>query len=146
MYKEIQSVSVAKSYMRKGFLIYEEMRIYFPIYEEAVSHISFYQCDISAWNGKIANLFLQCKRYIELMVEVNLFSQYCDVWCVVFSGYLLSMDVLGMLGRLARLLAGGDLTDVSAQPAKPTQGEPTTGSEVRLDISKCSQVRGKDSI
>ncbi len=31
--------SGAKSYMRKGFLIYEEMRNFFPIYEEAVSHI-----------------------------------------------------------------------------------------------------------
>jgi hypothetical protein len=30
---------VAKSYMRVGFLIYEEMRKYLPIYEEAVSHI-----------------------------------------------------------------------------------------------------------
>ncbi len=30
--------SGAKSYMRKGFLIYEEMYKYFPIYEEAVSH------------------------------------------------------------------------------------------------------------
>jgi hypothetical protein len=30
---------VAKSYMRKGFLIYEEMRKCFPIYEEAGSHI-----------------------------------------------------------------------------------------------------------
>jgi hypothetical protein len=39
IYKEIQSGAVAKSYMRKGFLIYEEMRQYFPIYEEAVSHI-----------------------------------------------------------------------------------------------------------
>ncbi len=39
IYKEIQSGSVAKSYMRKGFLIYEEMRKYFPIYEEAVTHI-----------------------------------------------------------------------------------------------------------
>jgi hypothetical protein len=28
--------SVANSYMRKGFLIYEEMRKYFPMYEEAV--------------------------------------------------------------------------------------------------------------
>jgi hypothetical protein len=27
--------------MRKGFLIYEEMRKYFPIYEEAVGHIDF---------------------------------------------------------------------------------------------------------
>ncbi len=30
MYKEIQSEEVAKSYVMKGFLIYEEMRIYFP--------------------------------------------------------------------------------------------------------------------
>ncbi len=34
IYKQIQSGAVAKSYMRKGFLIYEEMRKYFPIYED----------------------------------------------------------------------------------------------------------------
>jgi hypothetical protein len=39
IYRKIQSGAVAKSYMRKGSLIYEEMRKYFPIYEEAVSHI-----------------------------------------------------------------------------------------------------------
>jgi hypothetical protein len=39
VYREIQSGAVANSYMRKGFLIYEEMGKYFPIYEEAVSHI-----------------------------------------------------------------------------------------------------------
>jgi len=39
IYQEIQSGAVAKSYMRKGFLIYEKMRKYFPIYEEAVSYI-----------------------------------------------------------------------------------------------------------
>jgi hypothetical protein len=39
IYREIQSGAVAKSYMRKGFLINEEMSKYFPIYEEAVSHI-----------------------------------------------------------------------------------------------------------
>ncbi len=39
IYKEIKMGSVAKSYMRKSFLIYEEMSKYFPIYEEAVSHI-----------------------------------------------------------------------------------------------------------
>jgi hypothetical protein len=39
IYKAFQSGAVAKSYMRKGFLIYEEMRKYSPIYEEAVSHI-----------------------------------------------------------------------------------------------------------
>jgi hypothetical protein len=38
-YEKIQMGSVAKSYMRKGFLIYEEMRKYLAIYEEVVSHI-----------------------------------------------------------------------------------------------------------
>ncbi len=38
-YKEIQSGALAKSYMRKGFLIYEEMRKEFPIFKEAVSHL-----------------------------------------------------------------------------------------------------------
>ncbi len=37
IYREIQSGAVAKSYIRKGFLLYEEMRKYFPIYEEAVT-------------------------------------------------------------------------------------------------------------
>ncbi len=46
VYKEIQSGAVTKSYMRNGFLIYEEMRQYFPIYEEAVSHIWFCNCSI----------------------------------------------------------------------------------------------------
>ncbi len=30
IYKEIQNGAVAKSYMRKGFLLYEEMRKSFP--------------------------------------------------------------------------------------------------------------------
>ncbi len=32
--------------MRKGFLIYKEIRKYFPIYEEAVSHIWLCNCSI----------------------------------------------------------------------------------------------------
>ncbi len=38
IFKEIQEGTVAKSYMRKGFLIYEEKRKYLTI-NEAVSHI-----------------------------------------------------------------------------------------------------------
>jgi hypothetical protein len=44
--KEIQSGAVKKSHMRKGFLIYVEMHKYFPIYEEAVSHIWLCNCSI----------------------------------------------------------------------------------------------------
>jgi hypothetical protein len=39
IYKEIQNGAVAESYMRKDILIYEEIRKYVPIYEQAVSHI-----------------------------------------------------------------------------------------------------------
>jgi hypothetical protein len=35
---EFQMGSVAKSYMRKGTLIYEGMLKYLPIYEEALCH------------------------------------------------------------------------------------------------------------
>jgi hypothetical protein len=38
IYKGNQSGAVAKSYIWKGFLIYEELRKYFPIFEKAVSH------------------------------------------------------------------------------------------------------------
>ncbi len=33
-------------YMRNGFLIYEKMQKYFPMYEEVVSHIWFCNCSI----------------------------------------------------------------------------------------------------
>ncbi len=36
IHKEIQTGAVAESYMRKGFLIYEEMHKYLVIFEEAV--------------------------------------------------------------------------------------------------------------
>jgi hypothetical protein len=39
IYQEIQNRAVEKSYMKKGFLIYEEMHKYLAIYEEAVSPI-----------------------------------------------------------------------------------------------------------
>jgi hypothetical protein len=38
IYKKIQMGSGAKPYLRKGFLMYEEMRKFFPIYE-TISHI-----------------------------------------------------------------------------------------------------------
>ncbi len=41
IYEEIQSGAVAKSYMRKGFLIYVELRKHFPIYGEALVHSEF---------------------------------------------------------------------------------------------------------
>jgi hypothetical protein len=41
MYKKIQMGSVAKSQMRKGFLIFEEMLKYLVIYDEALAIYDF---------------------------------------------------------------------------------------------------------
>jgi hypothetical protein len=46
IYKKIQLEEVAKSYMRKGFLIYKEMRKYLVIYEEAASQIRLCSCSL----------------------------------------------------------------------------------------------------
>ncbi len=55
-YKEIQMGSVAMSYMRKSFIIYEEMHIYLTICEETVSYILL--CNWSLLN------FLICEEKI----------------------------------------------------------------------------------
>jgi hypothetical protein len=63
IYKEILIGAVAKSYPRKGFLIYKEMRKYFPIYEEAVSHIRLCNCSILnflIYEEKYIIFFYQC--------------------------------------------------------------------------------------
>ncbi len=59
--------------MRKGFLIYEEMRKYFPIYEEAVSHI--WLCNYSTQNFPIyeENLifFISVPSYFGIFIKGN---------------------------------------------------------------------------
>ncbi len=74
MFKEIQIGSVAKLYMRKGFLIYEEMRKYFHIYEEAVSHI--WLC-----NGSILNFLIYEENLIFFFISVPqfLFVRNADI-------------------------------------------------------------------
>jgi hypothetical protein len=56
--------AVAKSYMRKGFLICEEIRKYLVIHEEAVRHIWFVTAPfwISLYLRKILFSFYQCSK------------------------------------------------------------------------------------
>ncbi len=61
--------------MRKGFLIYEEMRKYFPIYEEAVSHI--WVCNYSIRNFLIYEenlIFCFISASIFLLSHTTLYS------------------------------------------------------------------------
>ncbi len=64
IYKEIQSGAFAKSYMRKGFPIYEEMGKYFPIYKEAVSYtymtLQLLHSEFPYIWGNFDFLFYQC--------------------------------------------------------------------------------------
>jgi hypothetical protein len=64
VYKEIQSGAVAKSYMRKGFLINEKLRKYLTIYEEAVSHtymiLQLLNSEFPYKGEKFSFLFYQC--------------------------------------------------------------------------------------
>ena len=52
-YKEILNGAVAKSYMRKGFLINEEMRKYLTIYEETLYDYTTAPFRISLYMRKI---------------------------------------------------------------------------------------------
>jgi hypothetical protein len=66
--KDIQKGSGAKLYMRKGFLIYEEMCKYLVIYEEAVSHIGL--CTRSLLNFLIYEEFF----FNSVMLKIILLS------------------------------------------------------------------------
>ncbi len=65
IYKEIQMGVVARSYMRKGFLIYEEMRKYLVIYEEAVIHI------IWLCNRSLRDFVLDKENLISFFISVG---------------------------------------------------------------------------
>ncbi len=87
IYKELQSGAVAKPYMRKGFLIYAEMRKYFPIYEEAGNHIWL-------WNCSILNFLIHEENLIFFFISV--FLTLSCLWIYLrsfFSLFWLSVSV-----------------------------------------------------
>jgi hypothetical protein len=55
--------AIAKSYMRMGFIICEEMRKYLVIYEEAVSHIRPLPSGFSLYTKKISCFISVCKQF-----------------------------------------------------------------------------------
>jgi hypothetical protein len=58
--------SGAKSYRRKGFLIYEEMRKYLTVYKEAavvIHDFAPYPTEFPYILGKFSFLFYQCSKY-----------------------------------------------------------------------------------
>ncbi len=68
--------SVAKSYMRKGFLIYEKMRKYLTIYEEAIFDFATDSCGIYTrkilfyvTDGNIMYLTDACRFLISCVIQ-----------------------------------------------------------------------------
>ncbi len=66
------SSTVAKSYMRKGFLLYEEKRKYFPKYEEAVMTLQLLHSLFPYIWGKFDFLFYQCIMASSTVCPVSL--------------------------------------------------------------------------
>ncbi len=62
--------SVAKSYMKKDFLIYEEMRKYLTIYEGAVSYILL--C-----NRSLLNFLLYEENLIFFFISAQVMNNFC---------------------------------------------------------------------
>ncbi len=109
--------------MRKGFLIYEEMRKYFPIHEEAVSHIwlwnfsilnfpiheeilifFFYQCVFLT----LSCLWIYLRSFFSLFwisVSVRLLFLYVS-FCFSVSFFCLSCCSLSLLDFFAWFLLG----------------------------------------
>jgi hypothetical protein len=93
IYSEFQNGAVAKSNMRKGFLIYEEMRKHLTIYEEAVSHIWLFNC--STHMRKIYFLFYQCSLRLGLyLLSKGAFSVPCTLYAppILHSVFSLSIS------------------------------------------------------
>jgi hypothetical protein len=112
IYKEIQSGAVANSYMRKGFLIYDKIRKYFPIYEEAVRHICLCNCFI-------LNLPIYEENLIFFFYTVYLTLQEpCD-----------GVEPRRFVGQVERVVtqrlggAGGGGTQTGAREAGPVRGQ-----------------------
>jgi hypothetical protein len=97
--KEIQNGAVTKSYSRNGFLIYEEMRKYITIFEEAVSHTLLCNCSISislhmrkicfsflSVNGNAGYNHFHSQEYGHVVCRVYAFhrQQYGSAGCIPF--------------------------------------------------------------
>jgi hypothetical protein len=103
--------AVAKSYVTKGFLIYEEMRKYLTIYEEVVSYTVYdFACNRSLLNFLlyeensiffISAVFCESWQGIEereneaVSLVVNKLKHYCTVYitCLVFFPLILHTEI-----------------------------------------------------
>jgi hypothetical protein len=74
--------------MRKGFLIYEEMCKYFPIYEEAVSHVLLCNCSI-------LNFLIYEENLIFFFLSVLLLLRVQETWGDLAGDLLAAGEVAG---------------------------------------------------
>ncbi len=91
IYKETQSGAVAKSYMRKGLLLYEEMHNYFPIYEGTVSHIWLCNCSTP-------NFLIYEENFLFFFIGVA----FCPVFATGWSS--LSKDDIRVWASLSKVI------------------------------------------
>ncbi len=84
--------SGAKSLIRKGFLIYKEMRKYLTIFEEAVSHIYMYDFEpdlfwVSLYIGEIFFSFLSVYYFLKYIVSRDDTFMFADGFTIFGTAY-----------------------------------------------------------
>ncbi len=79
IYKEIHSEAVAKLFMKKGVLIYVEMRKYFPIYEKAVSHTVYDFATAPFWISLYMRKILFSFSSVSVLRE-SLYESFKKIW------------------------------------------------------------------
>ncbi len=88
IYKEIQMGAAAKPYMRKAFLIYEKMRKYLVIYEEAVSHIRLCNCSLLNFHNITDNFISFLSVYMYFMHASDLLKLTSNSQCISLGIFL----------------------------------------------------------
>ncbi len=93
--RKFRSGTVAKSCIRKGFLIYEEMCKCFPIYEEAFSHIWVCNCSI-------LNFLIYEENFILFFISVHVHNRHTSC-CFCHDDYCHFMTMARVLYELTVL-------------------------------------------
>ncbi len=129
IFKEIQSGAVAKSYMRKGFLIYEEMRKYFPIYEETVSHICMLHSKFPYIWGKFDFIFYQCTYQPP-------FRPCRGQFCPLFGQWLVGEMLAGIINPNQNFFIWQRPNKVSETWTQPVKSLIYTGAIIKVNCAE----------
>ncbi len=131
IYKEIQSGAVAKSYMRKGLLIWGNAQIFHLIWRGRLSYMTLLllHSEFPYIGGKFDFLFYQCKVFFKNLDRGGCCSSYA---------VLLEIDLVSCPCGATRELSSRTIT-LKAYPGPPPLHPPPPPTRQRLKKSTSSR-------